>query len=358
MANYYSNLSPNDFFPLRAQNLFDPTTTPDQPYDPVSRMNELYHPREDITNLLMEQLKNIPQRDQHPGKLRTIGAILAGLGTGEAANWWGGVPVGYKANIPDQLKVQDQVLNKPYYDKLDDFNNKAKVLEAGSNIEQRNNINERTLANEVIGREIQNKREDTNAARQRATERQTDEKIKIQQQRADVYRFKAEHPTWKLVTEKGGNVYAINPQFPTMKIDTGIDSGTLSDLDKINLGLDARLEAIGAQGNETRKTENVREVNREKNIDLKDTKEKENIRIRGEESRKLKQTPSPNVSQPNNNGKKTVTVVKDKDGKVVSTREVTTEPTAREKNPQVGDVKTFPNGKKGKFDGKGWVLIG
>lgn len=82
-------------------------------------------------------------------------------------------------------------------------------------------------------------------------------KTDIAQQRADVYRFKAMNPGMKIITPKGGNVAAVNP-ITGETIDLGIDSGTLTEQEKIDLQGEKAMEQIGARGEETRKTQELR----------------------------------------------------------------------------------------------------
>lgn len=70
----------------------------------------------------------------------------------------------------------------------------------------------------------------------------------IRQSRADTYRFKAMNPDWKPFVSKGGNLFYVNPQNPTEIMDTGIDTGTMSDQEKQDLIGEQRLEQIGLQG--------------------------------------------------------------------------------------------------------------
>lgn len=69
----------------------------------------------------------------------------------------------------------------------------------------------------------------------------------IGQQKANLMKFKAEHPNMKFMVTKGGNVQAFN-QLTGEGFDTGIDSGTLSDQDKMDITGEQRMEQIGARG--------------------------------------------------------------------------------------------------------------
>ncbi len=61
------------------------------------------------------------------------------------------------------------------------------------------------------------------------------QKVDISSRRADVYKWKAEHPNWVGKALPGGNLVFFNPQDPTQEIDSGISSGQMDEKDKIEL---------------------------------------------------------------------------------------------------------------------------
>lgn len=69
----------------------------------------------------------------------------------------------------------------------------------------------------------------------------------IQQQRANVYEFKAKNPNLKIVIPKGGNIQAIDPISGQVVQDLG-PSGTMSEEEKQQLVGDQRLDQISKQG--------------------------------------------------------------------------------------------------------------
>ncbi len=93
--------------------------------------------------------------------------------------------------------------------------------------------------------------------------------------RADIYAFKAQHPNMKIVADKGGNFFAIDP-ITGKSMDTGVGTGTLDEREKLEItGSQAmertnaniqgrkdvaeqqhgyRTEEIGTRGTEQRKT--------------------------------------------------------------------------------------------------------
>jgi len=89
--------------------------------------------------------------------------------------------------------------------------------------------------------------------------------LNIKKGQLDVNAFKAMHPGMKFQISKGGNIFGLDP-ITGKAVDTGIDSGTLSDEDKANLMGERQLANIGARGEEARKTEGLRGEGRLKDI--------------------------------------------------------------------------------------------
>ena len=274
------------------------------------------------------------------------------------------------------------------------------------------NTQERMFAQNTRTNELAIRRQEELERRNRETELINIRKLEDQQKRTEILRFKQDNPTWKFVTERGGNVFAVNPIDPTKKIDTGIASGMLSDLDKINLQLDAAITRIEASGDVQSDLINQRGAIEDKQIIA-----------RGEQARTTKATPSGSSSstsmlpsqqkvalenrvkqlkidkpewadfvtvdantgdieivkpgtswwsgKPTGPDQKTYDEIRNyllqsiKPPATTVTR--TTTPTNQNQsvtvNPnlsnvnihKVGDKKTFPNGKIGVWDGKGWV---
>ena len=88
------------------------------------------------------------------------------------------------------------------------------------------------------------------------------DELTIRQQRADVYEFKARNPDAKIITQKGGNVLAINPITGETIRDFG-SSGMLSDAERIALEQAGSVEQIRERGREERETEKTRQTGRE-----------------------------------------------------------------------------------------------
>lgn len=71
--------------------------------------------------------------------------------------------------------------------------------------------------------------------------------LQNKQARTAIYDFKSKHPDVKLQFQKGGTIQYFDP-IKRELVDTGIDSGLLSDEDKINLQGEQNINAIDARG--------------------------------------------------------------------------------------------------------------
>lgn len=108
----------------------------------------------------------------------------------------------------------------------------------------------------------------------------------IKQQRANVYEFKAKHPEMKIMIPKGGNIVAIDP-ITGKSMDLGIDSGTLTDKEKIELTQEGSLAKIQESGRQQRDTENTRQGNRIELAGVQNQNQKSLIETRAETQKPL-----------------------------------------------------------------------
>lgn len=280
MANLFSPEMMNQSPTLQSPEFMAPTTQPfqnisfgstelpmSQPmnegYNVNARMQEMYNPSTIAGDRFEGLIDEYPER-QEPGMLRKI----ASIGLASLSDLFG--------NQQGRQTFNDMMYPR-HEQKLTDWKNKIGPAQSAANLERQENVNSRTLAHQTISNEIKSR-----ADAERSKKNEAD--IQIRQQRADVYDFKARNPHMKLMATKGGNITAFNP-LTGETLDTGIPSGSLSELDKATLTQENALERIGATGAETRETENLRQTGRERNIALQ-----------GEESRKTKGTPSASTS--------------------------------------------------------------
>jgi len=221
-------------------------------YDPAARMKELYTPETGASDRFNTMIDNPPQYNEHQGKLRSLAAAIVAATQGSQAG--------------------TNALMAPYNHELAQYKQKIGPAGQAATLEKSNNANERTLATQTVNQELTNKRDD---ARNVNNERSA----KVREDRAAVYRFKTEHPNKKF-DFSGPKVLIADPATGEI-INTGIETGSLSDADKLDLQHKNRTAEIETTGGETRKTEETRQDNR-----------KELIPLEGDEARKTKAAPS------------------------------------------------------------------
>lgn len=115
---------------------------------------------------------------------------------------------------------------------------------------------------------------------QRAKEIGDDRDFEIKKQLADVTEYKAQNPEMEIKAPKGGNIVAINPVTGEVT-DLGIPSGEMSQRDRLMLERKIGLERVSETGKESRRTEGVRQVGREKSETQRQTNRIATIRERG-----------------------------------------------------------------------------
>lgn len=244
----------NDFLQrLRLQSIFNPNTPPtyqgsyntsfaplaaeppdDTEYDPAKRMAELYQPETKNIDAMSQLASKYPEMAQ-PGKLRKIGSVaLATLG-----DMFG--PQG-----SGKMAFSEMMGFGPHERAVADWKNKIDPLKDAANYERQSNAQNRMFATSTVSSE-QRQAKDTAAAKI------AEKKTAIQQQLADIQKFKAEHPNLRIIAPKGGNIQAIDPQSGKLVRDLG-SAGTLSDEQRIGLEQEGAIEKIQEQGKQTRET--------------------------------------------------------------------------------------------------------
>lgn len=201
-----------------------------------------WQPEHEATDFFNSLVHGMPQR-QEPGMLRKIASIASGIGYG-----------------PEE---QRKVLDEPYNESINQWKTQIEPAYQAANLERYANANERQVRGQT--------------ERERANRVNED----IRQQRANAYAFRIQHPDWKAVQGKGGTVHFVNPQNPEQTIDTGLDTGTMTDREKQQYGLEGELKKIEKRGDVAAGLEGLRQEGR---IDI--------VERRGTEARSTKATPS------------------------------------------------------------------
>lgn len=208
------------------------SSTPSE-MDAGARMRELYQPQTESTDRFNQMIQQYPQEEK-PSWLRRIGAMVVDYtkGSKRAEDWF----------------------HEPYNEKVQEWKDKIGPAQQSANLERYENVNQRTLAYNQIAAELREKA-------LQAKERNDDRNATIREHRARIYEFRARNPGWKIVPTKGGNVMVINPITGESR-DTGIPTGSMTELDKIELQGEQRLDQIAATGDEARTTETTRQEGR------------------------------------------------------------------------------------------------
>lgn len=192
--------------------------------DMAALMKQWYTPETQATDRFNRYLDTAPELNR-PGIGRRIVASAAALGKGGIEN-------------------ADKILYSPYAHQMADWKAKGEPYYQAANLERQSNINERQLAGQM------------------ATQTINQQKVDISRDRAEVYRFKAEHPNLK------GDVTG-----PTLKVfdpstgqwtDTGYPTGQMSEFDKVNLQGEWNVKAAQERGLDTQALETLRQMGREK----------------------------------------------------------------------------------------------
>lgn len=237
----YKNISFGDtnFKPAVAPPPQSPDDT-DMGFDAGARMKELYSPHTQAIDKFNQLINQYPNRaDYKPSMLRKIAAGLASFGRGGPA-------------------MSAQIMTAPWDAALADWQNKIKPTAEAANMERFQNTNERTMAYQTVANELKQRSQDLK-------EKNDATNAQIKEHRAAVYEFKAMHPGMKLVFTKGGNVQAMDPITGKL-MDTGVPTGSMTELDKLNLQEQNTLTNIDAKETAGEKLEGVKQTGRLQSI--------------------------------------------------------------------------------------------
>lgn len=202
----------------------------------AQKMASMYTPESEASDKYNQMITNYPNReDYQPGFWRKLGAAIVDYTKGS--------------------KVGSEFRDRPYENKVEDWKNQIGPAGTAANLERNQNVNERMYSSQTAANTL---REQAQAEKEKNDTANT----KIKQQKADIYDWKAKHPTMRIVFPKGGNIQAVDPT-TGQTIDLGVPTGTLTDADKYDLQQNNAMERIGATGGQARQTEEVRQTGRE-----------------------------------------------------------------------------------------------
>jgi len=236
------NMPQQDFsqeFPTQNpyQNIFQqsPIQTPPTPTPGVNDPNDVdvnalysqfYHP-EHAASDRFTQLANAYPQDQGHSKLARIGAALLAGGTTFATD-----------DIGTGVKLGTGVLEHNQNSRVEDWKNQITPAYNAANLERTTNANERQTATSMVNQRLADrKQEQANAI--------AEEKTRIADLRAQVYKLKNERPDYEF-DSTGPTVTVKDPA--TGKVwDSGFKTAHMTDMDKIILGQKNAMEQIGAR---------------------------------------------------------------------------------------------------------------
>ena len=300
---------------LRLNNIFAPTLsgsdsnpvqnvqndqTPGQSnsmIDPSELIKQLMSPNEEMFNRMKSQVDSMPLESnfKDPSLWTKIRAHLAAGG----------------ADNPIQAKqTREGIEHAPYLKALNQWKMQLEPTEKLAQFENTRNVNNRLTGTGILRDEQTARRNAEIERKNKVHEEDVDEDRKIRQQRADAYDFKSRNPDFKTATDSNGELIFYDPKDPSKVLHSGIQTGKLSDIDKVNLQHEGRLEEIQARTKSAKELESDRQSNR---LGLETAKfgnrqtleqTKEEASTKKEETRQtnrvtLKQTPSASQSGKN-----------------------------------------------------------
>lgn len=294
-----------------------------------------------ILNQYKNLLSNPPNpNDYAPSRGRRVLAALAGMGAGAAPiSSYGGQPTGFRYDPKAQLTVQDTIQNEPFDRAMRNYDLQANNLGKGATVE------EKEITNQRLGDVA------------RANEGLKGRKLEIDQQAADVKQQQAD-----IARKKEQDIYETKQKELQQKADKAAQD--LAEKQKEFEGKQAnfeqqlqvhklQLEAADAThklqiAQKDRALEEAKRLHDLESANWDKQRKDAEARIKAAEDAVKARTADKTTT-------KTESTPGGWFGVGDKSKTTTTTTTSSGNAPKVGDKKTFPNGKVGVFDGKGWV---
>ena len=234
------------------------------PLDINELIKGLLTPKDEAFTNYTNMINSMPQREQFaPSKTRQILGAIAGMGAGGPVGISNGAVLGYKSDVPAGMKIAQGIRDEPYNKALTDWANKLGPAGKLAELERNTNVNSRIAGIQTLQRQQADDKLQHQIQKDEEDQRRKNEELKIKQQRADVYSFKAQNPNLVIKDDGNGNMVGINPQTGETKVIRDIDgepvkSARLTDAERLELQQSNALARIKAQGDETRTTAELR----------------------------------------------------------------------------------------------------
>lgn len=237
--NPYENIFKQN--PIQASNI-PPTPDPND-IDVNALYNQYYQPEHAASDRYNQMISQYPQDKGH-GKMARIGAALLGGAATLATD-----------DINTGVKLGTGVLDYKRNKQLADWKNQIEPAQNAANLERTSNVNARQTATSMVNARLADKK-------QEQANTIAEEKTKIAQQRADIYRLKNERPDYEF-NDKGPTVMVKDPA--TGQIwDSGFKTSNLSEIDRITLNQRNAMSQIGARTEGAKEVAGINAGSREK----------------------------------------------------------------------------------------------
>lgn len=195
----------------------------------TNAVNSVYSPDFTDRDRLRALMDAAPQREE-PGFGRRLTAAA----------------MGFRQKPEDTLKIQEEVMYAPHRRNMQDWTAKTEPFTKIAEIEGRQNVNERTLAGNMVNAVTQGDRIEAQRVRDENKYEIDKKKAETDRIRGEAYRFKQMNPDWEF-DFRGPEIIATNPKNPNQIVRLG-PTGHMTDYDKITLQNKGRVEAAQAAG--------------------------------------------------------------------------------------------------------------
>lgn len=220
----------------QSQDVTDPRTMGQEP-NIAQLMQQFYTPEIEATEAFNQLVKNAPQRNK-PGIARRLAASAGALGAPKGKG----------------LETAEQFMYAPFMRNTQDWMAKMDPNYKAASLENQRNANERQLAGNMAQYTMSERK-------QTEVERKNKAEEEIRRKRAEVYDFKSRNPNMRF-DFSGPTVKAADP-LTGQVYDTGVPTGQMTDMDRINLQGEWGVARAREAGGQARATERVRQEGRE-----------------------------------------------------------------------------------------------
>lgn len=231
--------------------------------DPLTQVEDDYQPSYRAEEDLRALLQQMPRREDYKPTLGDrLAAIGAVAGASRPSGITGGSPVGFEFDAASANKNADFLLNRNYNNAMEDYQNRVEPLGKLASLENTRNTNERLISSGQRTSRIAQQRIDETERNNNLRNENADLDREDRQKKTDAYVTKMQNSNLKSADDNGELVFVDPTSDPPKVVRTGIQTGKMTDLDKMNFQLDSRLEVILAQNKANKDLETLRQTGR------------------------------------------------------------------------------------------------